>query len=62
MQVNKDVNPKMRGEFRTSSASLRQIISIRSQTLEIEKNSLRANSGLRECENSLLTLPADLYQ
>ena len=62
LQVNKDVDPTTSGAFRTSSSSLRQIINIRSQTLEVEKNFLRTNSGLRECNNPLLMLPADLFQ
>ena len=62
MQVNKDEDPTTSGALRISGNSLRQIIDIRSQTLEVEKNSRRTSSGLRECENPLLMLPADLFQ
>lgn len=62
VQVDKEQTPGMVGQLRTAGSALKQIIKIQSLATEKSKANERTASGLRECENPLLTLPVDLYQ
>ena len=62
IQVNRKHNPGKVGSPRRTAKALQDIIHIREQLTEAAKNSLRTESGLRETQNPMLTIPADLFR
>ncbi len=60
--MDRDVNPTIIGPERTSLSSLQQIEAIKSQKTERAKAQLRTKYGIKETNNPMLMIPADLYR
>lgn len=61
-KADKEVNPCVVDIPRTLELTLQQILNIKSQNLQKDKSELRTLYGIKEDENSMLTIPADLFQ
>ena len=62
IQVDRDVDPTILDERRSSGTSLQQIQEIQLEPLQKEKARLRTKYGIKEDANAMLSIPADLYQ
>ncbi len=62
VKVDREDDPTETDEPRTLVQSLRFIAEIQSKTTESEKRALRTRYGIREIDNPMLAIPADLFK
>lgn len=62
MQVDRDVDPTIVGDRRSLGSTLVQMQEIQLEPLQKEKAKLRTKYGIKEDNNVMFSLSADLFQ